>query len=760
MATISTTGQYPEDLLGTNPKNLITAEVQTLQVPGKDDFYFIIPHAAPFFVDSLEVYNAQTGAKYKENDDYLVGHWFIEAMDSIGRPIAGSIRFMKRGIVGQVRLRYRTIGGNWGFSETQILAELSRRLLNPLKRSWGQIGELPYSFPPLAHDESLDSLVGSKEITDALKHLADVIEATTTGASDAHLKDFNNPHKVNKAQVLLGNVQNYGMADSAAAIAGLRSDLYISPATMLAAITAQALNPLNAHINAKGNVHGLTAADINLGRVPNYPAATPTTALDITNDAALLTPYTGALLIQKLMNTARVDELEDKLNKHILDRTTNPHNVTAEQVGTYTKARIDQLIAAGGGGGGNADTFGGKTPAEWAAGFISVQEFDTFIGSTQFGGAVTAAKNSASDPANTPEPYTPAELTEYELSKIDSARAGYDAYVVNTQAWRGRAVVATGIPLTGSTAPFPELMPESLNQWYVIQNARYGLTPRGGIKSQGSAAINAPVGYKDDAAFVVANASDGIWASKTELFSKIKATGSVRKFKSDNTNVEVFKGVAWTASVPGREAVGMSVAPQLTYPESLAVVEVEVTTGANKTVTTEWVPLGDATFVSTMTTVMNTVKATAPITEIHINETHVLFIVKDKGAFIAAINRTNPAAVSVSLMNNPNVFNGATGQSTPIRSAALISANGHIRTGVGNYGHFALLTNDEFIWFFGDNSDGQCDVKVNQQKIRGVAAGYKFTVTVNDVHQPQFFGDSPDNALLYAQRGIRIPLTL
>lgn len=44
-----------------------------------------------------------------------------------------------------------------------------------------------------------------------------------------HLEDFNNPHQVTKAQVGLGNVQNYPIATQAEAISGTRNDRYMTP---------------------------------------------------------------------------------------------------------------------------------------------------------------------------------------------------------------------------------------------------------------------------------------------------------------------------------------------------------------------------------------------------------------------------------------------------------------------------------------------------------------------------------------------------
>lgn len=760
MATVSTTGLYPEDLHGVNPLNLIDNEIQTLSVPGKDDYYFIIPHAAPFFVDSLEVYNAQTGQKYVENEDYLVGHWFIEAMNSIGRPIAGSIRFMKRTIVGQVRLKYRTIGGNWGFSETQILAELNRKLLNPLTRSWGMIGELPYSFPPLEHDQSIDSLVGSVQIVAALSHLADVIEASAAGATDQHLRDFNNPHRVTKAQVLLGLVQNFGMATAQEAIQGVRADAYVSPATMKAAIDAQAIVPLNAHIRATGNVHGMVAADINLGNVPNYPAATPTQAVDVTNSTTLMTPYTTALLIQRLQNTQRIDELENKINQHIADTTGNPHQITPEMIGTYTKERIDQLIAAAGGGGGDASTFGGKTPSEWASEFVSTAEFNKFISDEQFGGSVTTARTAISDPTNAPPPLTPEEEQAYNISKITGANAGYEAYVVSTGNWAGRLIASSNVPMdpTAGQPAYDAYMPDSQNHWISLKDRRYSVSSRGGIRCSGPAAFQVPAAYNESSA-TVAKPVLGIWATHTEVYAHMANTRELRRFRTGGVDEQIVAYTPWSVGVAGREATGVFAATQMTYPASLAIIEVEVTTGPSADqleTAVEWVILGDATFQSTLRTVINTVLATDEIQTIAFIENHIMFVTATKGCFLAALNRTNPAAVSVALVPGATLTDGD-GNVAPIRAANLINntdAGEGILTASGSYNHVAMVTNKGNVWFFGDNSQGQCEVKVNRQPVIWVAAGYNFTVTVNSLHQPQFFGDSPDNSLLYAQRGI------
>lgn len=57
---------------------------------------------------------------------------------------------------------------------------------------------------------------------------------------DAHLADKNNPHGVTKAQVGLGNVQNYGIATKAQAEAGTANNVYMTPLRVKEAIDALA----------------------------------------------------------------------------------------------------------------------------------------------------------------------------------------------------------------------------------------------------------------------------------------------------------------------------------------------------------------------------------------------------------------------------------------------------------------------------------------------------------------------------------------
>lgn len=477
MADRVITGQYDFDPQGTNPNNLITAERQTLVVPGIDDYYFIIPYAAPFFVNSMVVMNDSTGVPYIEGTDYVIGHFFIEAMAATGSAIAGSIRFLRRNITGIVRMNYRTIGGVWGFNDTAILEELANRQYNPLVRSWGMIDPLPATFPPLPHDQLVDDLVGTDEILAGLESIATAIEAAGSGSTTAHINDLNNPHQTTKEQVGLAQLQNYPVASQSQAETGTSNSVYMTALRTAQAIAVLANGPLTTHINNQSNPHNTTKAQVGLSNVPNYPAATDIEATDGARNDRLMTPYTTALVIQSQGVTAQITALQNAFNSHS-NNFSNPHQVTAAQVGTYTTAQIDTLIA--GVVAGESTTFGGLTPTEWRE---SLPEF------ADVEGTINKVRDEYIQALSIISAFSPTLMPAHALVYPISLKAGYDHYVISLS--NGRTIGVTGGVSLGSD------LSGGSDLFYLRQNAAYYITPDGFIRNVGSASIVSPTAYNE-----------------------------------------------------------------------------------------------------------------------------------------------------------------------------------------------------------------------------------------------------------------------
>lgn len=80
---------------------------------------------------------------------------------------------------------------------------------------------------------------------------------------------------------------------------------------------------LYGHVNYKGNPHGTTASDLNLGNVPNYPVATEEEAILGKSNNTLLTPYLGVkMAAAQSVTSADIEELVTSLTTAFKTATT------------------------------------------------------------------------------------------------------------------------------------------------------------------------------------------------------------------------------------------------------------------------------------------------------------------------------------------------------------------------------------------------------------------------------------------------------
>lgn len=110
---------------------------------------------------------------------------------------------------------------------------------------------------------------------------------------------------------------------------------------------------LQSHIADKTNPHGVTAKQLGLDKVPNYAVATEDEALAGESDDTIMTPsLTKAAAksyvtkedvgLSKVTNDEQATKAE--FNAHTANKS-NPHGVTASQVGAYSKTEADSKLA-------------------------------------------------------------------------------------------------------------------------------------------------------------------------------------------------------------------------------------------------------------------------------------------------------------------------------------------------------------------------------------------------------------------------------
>lgn len=145
---------------------------------------------------------------------------------------------------------------------------------------------------------------------------------------NAHIADKNNPHATTKAQVGLGSVDNFPTASQAQAEVGTDGSTFMTPQRVAQYAASKILPQLTAHIADKANPHNTTKAQVGLGSVDNFPTASQAQAQAGTDNASFSTPLRVWQAITQYSNA----NIMPTVNSHINNRS-NPHEVTATQVG-------------------------------------------------------------------------------------------------------------------------------------------------------------------------------------------------------------------------------------------------------------------------------------------------------------------------------------------------------------------------------------------------------------------------------------------
>jgi len=256
---------YPFDPTGSLASNLITNEQQILTAVNWTDYQFVVPRYAPMFDASISITitDAQGNTTpLLRGKDWYPCFEFISASRACAAPIWGGIQFLNPLLAGVLKITYQTLGGIWTLDMAGISALLADRSANPRITAWEQVVDQPVMFPVIDHEWDLVDMVGMTDIVTALGGIETMLRQTGTSGLAAHLADYTNPHRVTAAQVGLGNVQNFGIAQAADLAAGSSNTVYMTPAGVTTMVNAGVGASLTSHINNTQNPHGTTASQV------------------------------------------------------------------------------------------------------------------------------------------------------------------------------------------------------------------------------------------------------------------------------------------------------------------------------------------------------------------------------------------------------------------------------------------------------------------------------------------------------------------
>lgn len=304
---------------GTNPDNLIKKERHSLTPDSGKGFHFFIPKGAPFYLRGLKVTHVGTGRLLKEGNDYQLGWPFELATRRTYMPVYGAISILDKTLNGVFEIEYQTIGGEYTMDDAALLELLSNTLTDPRVTTWEAIVDKPLYFAPLEHRFSTEDLVGMEDAIGALDRIRDAILQSVEiiyPSLGVHLKDLSNPHRTTKTQVGLGSVENFPMATDEEAAAGVLRNRYMSPAATMAVVAALSSESVAGHVADKNNPHNTTKAQVGLGNVDNFGTANQAQAEAGVDKQTFMTPWLTLLSIAKNAVAPLNAHIADKNNPH------------------------------------------------------------------------------------------------------------------------------------------------------------------------------------------------------------------------------------------------------------------------------------------------------------------------------------------------------------------------------------------------------------------------------------------------------------
>ncbi len=200
--------------------------------------------------------------------------------------------------------------------------EHANNQLNPHKVTKGQVGlGLVQNYPIATEQEAIEGTRDDRYMTPLLVRY--IVEKITGDLSGGHITNYSNPHRVTKAQVGLGNVDDFATATQQQAEAGSLNNLFMTPLRVKQAIAANVGDIMSGHTGDFNNPHKVTKSQVGLGLVDNYQTANATEAQDGTRNDRFMTPLRTKNAIDKYA--------ADVVSPHIND-LNNPHKVTKAQV--------------------------------------------------------------------------------------------------------------------------------------------------------------------------------------------------------------------------------------------------------------------------------------------------------------------------------------------------------------------------------------------------------------------------------------------
>ena len=290
---------YPLDTTGISPANLVRDEPHVLTEINDATYRIIIPDFAPFYQDNFQLrYSDGAGniSILEKGIDFDFCLPYMDASRAIGKYLFGALTIHNAYVQGYLAVDYQTLGDKWVADKNYVLEQLVEHNYNPRVVYWDQLTNVQQTFPPTSHAQDYDTIYGQKSVIESIDK---IIAAILAGPS--------------------------------------------------------ATNDYRSHVLAKGNVHGLTAADLGLSEASTLPLASleELQNLDPVEKLFSLKQMLDSGIIPRVAGTSEIYVAIDDAIAALSLRTAADIATAKQEAITESVRQAEDLIQSSSGGGGS-----------------------------------------------------------------------------------------------------------------------------------------------------------------------------------------------------------------------------------------------------------------------------------------------------------------------------------------------------------------------------------------------------------------------
>ncbi len=193
-----------------NPKGdradcIISDELITIDSLKTNDYTYIIPTNSPFFEKGLSVFSITENRLLVFNTDYILTHKFRQACEALHKNIYGSITFLDKNLIGDVKITYSTLGGEFTNRQKEALVKTVYNMTAHRVVDWSDIQDIPISFIPASHTHSPDQIMDMNAVVDSIDNIGDILLGDTRPNHRHSIEQIDNLQSILNLKIDNGN---------------------------------------------------------------------------------------------------------------------------------------------------------------------------------------------------------------------------------------------------------------------------------------------------------------------------------------------------------------------------------------------------------------------------------------------------------------------------------------------------------------------------------------------------------------------------